>query len=61
MGERQSDDVDVVLLVGAQHPVVPTEPDVEQGHARLKIELAECEVDLGALRLIQRRGIVALE
>ena len=58
--QRQTDDVDVVLLQRALHRGAPAAADVEQRHARLEIELVEVEVDLGDLRFLQRH-VVAVE
>src|SRR5258705_33418 len=54
LGERQPDDVDVVLLHRALQGQTPAAADLEQRHARLEIEPVEVLVDVGDLRLRQR-------
>jgi hypothetical protein len=42
------------------HAAAPAAADVEQRHARLKVQLAKGEIELGVLRLVERH-IVAFE
>ncbi len=58
--QRQSDDVDVVLLDRAHDGGAPAAADVEQRHPGLQTQLAERQVDLGPLCLFERH-VVALE
>jgi hypothetical protein len=60
LAEGQADDVDVVFLDGPHHRRAPAAADVEQRHPGLQAQLAQRQVDLGALRLFQRH-VVALE
>ena len=60
LAQRQTDDVDVVPLEGAVQGGTPAAADVEQCHAWLEAQLAERQVDLGDLRLLERH-VVALE
>ena len=43
-----------VVLGGVQDQRAPAAADVEQPHARLQVELAADQVELGALRVGQR-------
>ena len=58
--QRQADHVDVVLLDRPHHGCAPAAADIEQRHAGLQTQLAECQVDLGRLRLFERH-VVTLE
>ncbi len=58
--QGQPDDVDVVLLDRPAHRGAPAAADVEQRHPGLQAQLAQRQVDLGELRLVQCQ-IIALE
>ncbi|MEZ0052043.1 hypothetical protein ABIA30_003055 [Mycobacterium sp. MAA66] len=58
LGQRQSDDLDVIGLDRAFHRCAPTTSDIEQLHARREAQLAERQVDLCQLRFLQRHVVV---
>jgi len=58
--QRDTDDVDVVLLYGELQRAAPPASDVEQRHPRLEAELSQRQIELGVLRLFQRH-VVAFE
>ena len=60
LAQRQTDDVDVVFLDRPHHGRAPAAADVEQRHPGLQGQLAQRQIDLGDLRLLQRH-VVALE
>ena len=60
LGQGQADDVDVILLDRAAHGRSPAAADVEQRHAGLQTQLAQCQIELGDLGLFQRH-VVTLE
>ena len=47
-----------VMLGGMAHQSAPAAADVEQGHAGAQPQLAADQIELGQLRLFQRRGLV---
>lgn len=51
--QGQPDDVDVKALHGPVQGGAPAAPDVEQRHARLQSQLAQRQIDLGDLGLLQ--------
>src|ERR1700756_5120241 len=55
--EGQPDDVDVILLGRAHYRRPPAAADVEQRHARFEAKLAQRQVDLRDLRLLERHAI----
>jgi hypothetical protein len=58
--QRDADDVDVVALQGEFQRAAPPATGVEQRHAGLEVQLAQREVELRDLRLVERH-VVALE
>ena len=54
LGQRQTDDIDVVLLHRPSRGRAPAAPDIQQRHAGLQAQLAQRKVDLGNLGLCQR-------
>ena len=51
--QRDADDVHVEFLHGPFHRATPATTDIEQGHPRLKVQLAQGEIELGVLGLLQ--------
>ena len=58
--QSQTDDVDVVAFDSADHGGAPATPDVEQRHAWLQTQLAQRQIDLGDLRVLERH-VLAIE
>lgn len=58
--QRQAHDIDVVFLDGAPHGRAPAAADVQQRHPGFEVQLAQGQVDLGDLGLLQRH-VVAFE
>ena len=52
--QRQADDVDVVLFDRPPHGGTPAAADIEQRHPGLQAQLAQRQIDLGDLSLLQR-------
>jgi hypothetical protein len=60
LAQRQPHDIDVIFLDGALHRRAPTTAHVQQRHARLQAQLAQRQVDLGQLGLLERH-VLTLE
>ena len=54
-GDRDAGDLGAEVLGGVQRQRAPAAADVEHRHARLEAELGADEVELGALRVLERR------
>ena len=53
-GDGDAQDVDAILARRMNREAAPSAADVEDPHARLQIELAADEVELGGLGLLER-------